>query len=110
MKKSINAAKTWKKIIGLFEKGNLNKVQFCKKNGINLNHFYYWCNKLRPDLKSPIHADKSKNSFIPITTNTKNESFTITLGDGPTINFSSMPEPSWIASLVLALGCLNDKY
>ena len=73
-----NSEKSWQKIINSYEQSSLSKSDFCKENKIQVNQFYYWCNKLRPDLKSELHVKNSSTScgsFIPIKQN--NKGFTV---------------------------------
>ena len=109
LKKSLKSLKSWEKIIFAFEKSNLGKSKFCKMNNLNLNHFYYWCNKLRPDLKSKAHISRPNYSlFLPAKTKNNDNSFCITLKKGQNVRFSSLPEPLWMAKFVKSFGNLND--
>ena len=111
MGNSKKSAKSWERIISAYDKSNLGKSDFCNENNLKPSIFYYWCNKLRPDLKSPEYtARSSSNPFLPVKTSSKNESFNITLENGLAIKFSSLPEPSWIAKLITSVENLNDQH
>ena len=108
----INSTKSWLKIIHSYENSNLGKAEFCKKQNLRPNQFYYWCNKLRPDLKSEQHVATAKGEvFLPIKTSSKTEgSFSIKINNGIEIKFDSPPEPHWIARLLSSVGELNDQH
>jgi hypothetical protein len=102
---------SWEKIIRVYEQSNLGKAEFCHKQKISAGQFYYWCNKLRPDLKSEIHATREKeSSFLPIKTIKKEETFTIKINNGFEIKFDSLPEATWIAKLLNSVEKLNDQH
>ena len=104
---------SWEKIIQAFEQSNLGKAEFCNKQKLSVSQFYYWCNKLRPDLKSEVHiarANVRESSFLPIKTTTKNETFSIKVNNGIEIKFDSTPEPIWIAKLINSVGEQNDQH
>lgn len=103
---------SWEKIIKIYEQSNLGKAEFCYKQKISAGQFYYWCNKLRPDLKSEQHVTVGKGeSFLPIRTSEKKEKqFSIKINNGIEIKFDSPPEPLWIAQLLNSVERLNDKH
>jgi len=108
----INSKKSWQKIINSYQQSGLTKADFCKKQNLRPNQFYYWCNKFRPDLKSQQHVANAKNeSFLPIKTSSiKEKSFSIKINDGVEIRFDTIPEPIWIAKLLNSVGELNDQH
>ena len=111
MLKSTKSPGSWKKIIKIYEQSNLEKSDFCKKHKLAASQFYYWCNKLRPDLKSQMHVSRSKESaFLPIKTTQKEKSFSIILSNGLKVKFDFLPEPSWIANLISSVGELHDQH
>jgi len=99
----------WQKIIGVYEKSNLSKTEFCKEYNLPISRFYYWCGKLRPNLKSENHVNVSrKSSFLPIKTTSIEKSFCLTLSGGMEVHFDPLPEPTWLAKLIKSLGELHD--
>ena len=103
---------SWEKIIKVYEQSNLGKAEFCYKQKISAGQFYYWCNKLRPDLKSEQHVTVGKGeSFLPVKTSKKyEESFSIKINNGIEIKFASFPEPLWIAQVLSSVGEANDQH
>ena len=100
MIKTEKSPQFWRKIIEGYESSGLSKADYCKSQKISKNKFYYWCAKLRPDLKSPKHTHQvSESSFIPIKS-TRSEVFTIILSSGLELKFDKLPDPNWIANLI----------
>jgi hypothetical protein len=107
----IQSKKSWTKIINSYQRSGLAKAEFYKKQNLRPNQFYYWCNKLRPDLKSELDSIKAKEAlFLPIKTTKKESSFSITINSRLKIEFESLPEPLWIAKLLNSVGELNDQH
>lgn len=113
MYKIKQSVKSWEKIILKYEESNLCKSDFCKELKISTEQFYYWCNKLRPDLKSEKHllsALPKKSDFLPIKTTIKNEGFSIKINSNMVIKFDELPEPNWMANLINSIGKQYDQY
>ena len=107
MKNIERSPEKWLEIFKVYEKSNLGKAEFCKINDLSTPKFYYWCKKLRPDLKSEQHVERSsKTDFISIKATKANEVFSILIKDHMKIKFDSIPEPIWIAKLFT---CINDR-
>lgn len=101
MQQSLKSKKSWLKIIESYEQSNLGKAEFCKENKLRVNQFYYWCNKLRPDLKSELHQIRMKgSSFIPIKQPESNFKFNL---NGVELSFAECPNPSWFAQLLKSM-------
>ena len=99
----------WKKMISNYEQSNLKKAEFCKQNRLVVSQFYYWCSKLRPDLNIPNNSirNTSENSlFLPVKKDRNEKGFQIILNDTK-LSFDSLPEPSWLASLLKSMGESN---
>lgn len=102
------ALKSWTSIINSYEQSQLSKSKFCKQNKLRPSQFYYWCNKIRPDLKSELHSQRaSKDSFIPI--KSSDAKFCVYL-DGIKLEFEKIPEVIWLAKLFKSVGELNDQH
>ena len=111
MSKAKRSPSSWEKIIKHYEQSNLGKAEFCNKQNLRPSLFYYWCSKLRPDLKSKINVSRAKESlFLPIKTTKKEKSFSISLRNGIEIKFDSLSDPLWIAKLLKSVGELNDQH
>ncbi len=101
----------WKKIIKTFAESNLSKADFCNENKLHKGQFYYWCTKLRPDLKAKPGITKSDNTlFLPIKTSQKEKMFSLILPNGMKISFDSLPDPSWIANLIISVDNMHVKH
>ena len=112
MFKSKKSSDSWRKIIQTYEQSNLSKSKFCFENKLQVTQFYYWCNKLRPDLKGDVNIDESKHlAFLPVKTSIeKNKSFSVNLKNGLKISFDSTPEASWVANLINSIDNFHDQY
>lgn len=111
MHKSGKSSGCWKKIIKTYAESNLSKSDFCNENKIHKGQFYYWCTKLRPDLKTKPGISKLNSSlFLPVKTNNKEKFFSLTLSNGIKISFDSLPDPSWIANLIISVDNMHVKH
>lgn len=103
----------WKKVAEKYEHANLSKAEFCKQNKLPLKAFYYWCNKLRPDLKlqNNIAIDVDKNSlFLPVKKENCRKNIDIIFNGSTKLSFNSLPEPAWIANLLKSMDIQNVQH
>jgi hypothetical protein len=111
MQQTGKSSEFWKRMINVYSESNLSKANFCNENKLHKEQFYYWCNKLRPDLKTLPNTNKSNSSlFLPVKTSQKEKIFSIILTNGMKISFDSLPDPSWIASLIISVDNLYVKH
>jgi len=111
MPRSSRSSKSWNKIIDSYESSGMSKTKFCQSKNIPRPQFLYWCNKLRPNLKSQTHVKRaysvSGTPFLPVIRTTQAH-FSITLGNGVKVSFDSAPEPKWLAELISSFGSSHD--
>ena len=113
MHKSGKSPEFWKKIVKTYAESNLSKSDFCYENKIHKGQFYYWCTKLRPDLKAkpgPATINSNDSLFLPVKTIQKEKIFSLTLPNGMKISFDSLPDPSWIANLIISVDNMHVKH
>ena len=104
-----NNQKSWEKIIKAFANSNLSKRDFCNSKDIPKNKFYYWCNKIRPDLKSELHNTRGADSpFLPVKTKKIEKPLSVTINSKINLSFESLPDPAWLASLIINSGTIDD--
>jgi hypothetical protein len=110
MYKTIKSTGSWTKVIKAYQKSGLSKSKYCSQNNIKVSQFFYWCNKLYPDLKSIEHSARAKkNDFLPVLSAVK-PSLAIELSNGLKVKFESIPEPIWLSKLLSSIGQINDQY
>lgn len=111
MIKTEKSSKFWNKVIEGYESSGLSKAEYCKNQKLPANKFYYWCIKLRPDLKSsPLGNQSSKSEFIPFKATKVESPFTIIFNSGPELKFNSLPDPVWIANLISFAANVDAEY
>ncbi len=111
MHRTGKSSEFWKKMIKTYAESNLSKSDFCNENKIHKGQFYYWCTKLRPDLKAKSGMSKPNHSlFLPVKTSQKEKIFSLTLTNGSKISFDSLPDPSWIANLIISVDNMHVKH
>lgn len=106
MNNSKKSSDSWTKTILAYENSNLTKAEFCNKNNIPTNKFYYWCNKLRPDLKYDINIETSESSsFLPIKSSNfiENQEISIYFNNGTRVKFDKIPSSKWVADLISSM-------
>ena len=100
----------WKRLIETYSKSGLSKIEFCRRQQINVEKFYYWCNKLRPDLNmansqstSSANKESAEHLFLPIK-RSEPSNIKIKLQNGVELEFVSAPDSTWMANLIKDLG------
>ncbi|HAZ73311.1 MAG TPA: hypothetical protein DCW58_01845 [Candidatus Pacebacteria bacterium] len=113
MSRNSRSREQWERIINLYAQSGQTKADFCRQQKISVLRFYYWCNLLRPDFKSfsqKSNTGKKKQDedfFIPIKTPPKTSNVRIKLQNGLELEFLSMPDSAWMATLICNLGRQN---
>lgn len=113
MYKNQKSPSSWSKIVDDYSSSGLGKAEYCKLNKLNVNQFYYWCAKLRPDLKSlQFSSNTSSSDFVAVKTPvaTKQVSFSIKLSTGLEINFDTLPDTTWMANFITTLVSAHEKH
>ena len=106
----------WIKLLSEYKASNLKISDFCRLKRVSTSRFYYWrlklnCKESHPDRKladrhPTLNKKISKSNFITVSekdnlpdkTNPNDILFKIS---GHEISFSSLPDPAWIAKLIL---------
>ena len=113
MFKNQKSPSSWSKIVNDYESSGLGKAEFCKLNKVNVNQFYYWCAKLRPDLKTlQFSNSNSKSDFISIKEPIVSApaSFSMKLSSGLELHFDNLPDTTWVANLISTLASSHEKH
>ncbi len=103
----------WGRLVNLYAQSGLSKADFCRQQKISVVRFYYWCNLLRPELKSipqestSIKDKSNEDLFLPIKTPLKTSNVRIKLQNGIELEFLSTPDSTWMATFICNLGCQN---
>lgn len=115
MKKDLTV-EDWKRIFNEYQNSNLKAGDFCRLKRITNSKFYYWRIKLNYqqthrsqknnlDINLSTKKNISKKNFISITEKAPTKEQIISLKiSGHEISFSSLPDPTWIAKLILEVG------
>jgi len=111
MSRNSRSREQWERIINLYAQSGQTKADFCRQQKISVLRFYYWCNLLRPDVKSFFQESNTvlkkhdEDFFIPIKTPPTTSNVRIKLQNGIELEFLSMPDSTWMATFICNLGC-----
>lgn len=98
----LKVKQNWQHLYDQYLKSGMTKADFCKSQKIPQHTFFYY-QKFHSTIGQPstLIDHHSSKLFVPVT---EKKEFTIKVNNSITLSFELLPEASWMARFVNALG------
>ncbi len=106
MNSSNNLKEFWAHHFEQWERSNLAKDEYCRRNAISKQNFYKWQKKIRPDLirgqggAKKKHHKKVASDFLVLKekVSSPKDFLTLSIEKEVILSFSSPPDPEWLSA------------
>lgn len=97
----LKVKQNWQHLYDQYLKSGMTKADFCKSQKIAQHTFFYYQKFHGTINQTSARADQPSKLFLPVT---ERKEFKIKVNNSITLSFELIPEASWMASFVNALG------
>lgn len=97
----LKVKQNWQHLYDQYLKSGSTKAEFCKSQKIPQHTFFYYQKFHGTVNQTSAREDRSSKLFIPVT---EKKEFKIKVNNSITLSFELLPEASWMANFVNALG------
>ena len=97
----LKVKQNWQHLYDQYLKSGMTKADFCRSQKIPSHTFFYYQNLHGNVNQNPDREDGPSKLFVPVT---ERKEFKIKVNNSSTLSFELLPEASWMANFVNALG------
>ena len=97
----LKVKQNWQHLYDQYLKSGMTKADFCKSQKIPQHTFFYYQKFHGTVTQTSARTDHPSKLFVPVT---EKKEFKIKVNNSITLSFELLPEASWMASFVNALG------